>query len=390
MSPPDSGHSAHNFDLVLVGGGLQNGLISLASLHKDPSRRIALVETGERVGGNHTWSLHAADVPDSARPFIDPLIVARWDGYDVQFPNLSRTLSSAYAVISSERFAQVVEARLRAAPGCELLLGRRALAVDANEVRLDDGRVLRADVVIDARGPGEPSASLRAGYQKFLGRELRTRRPHGLQRPLLMDATVAQRGGFRFFYVLPLAPDRVLVEDTSFTRSPALDLPATRAAIDTYASRYGEVVECVREESGVLPMPWASDGAMSRSSPLCAGYAGGFFHPATGYSFPVALRLALHVASHASSEMFGPAFEQLTSSHARQARYARELNRLLFHCFAPDEMWNVFARFYTLRETLLARFYALALTRWDMARIVVGRPPRGFSLTHALTASRMS
>ena len=48
----------------------------------------------------------------------------------------------------------------------------------------------------------------RAGYQKFVGLEIRTPQPHGMVRPLLMDARVAQIDGFRFVYVLPLAPDR--------------------------------------------------------------------------------------------------------------------------------------------------------------------------------------
>jgi lycopene beta-cyclase len=376
--------------MVLVGGGLQNGLISLACLHRDPARRIAVVEAGDSLGGNHTWSLHADDVPTAARPFIDELLVARFDSYDVQFPNLTRTVAAPYAVISSERFAEVVERRLRRAQGCELLLGTVASSVEPNGVTLRDGRVLRADIVIDARGPGCARPGERAGYQKFLGRELRTQGPHGLARPLLMDATVQQHDGFRFFYVLPLAPDRLLVEDTAFSRSPSLDLESTRSAIDRYASRWGQVVECVREETGVLPMPWANGTDIDRASPLRAGYAGGFFHPATGYSLPVALRLAMHVATHTSEDMFGAEFTELAQRHKGQARYARELNRLLFHCFAPEEMWNVFARFYTLPEAVIARFYALSLTRWDQARILLGRPPRGFSLSHALTASRLS
>lgn len=379
-----------SFEMVLVGGGLQNGLISLACLSRDPARSIAVVEAGESVGGNHTWSLHADDVPAAARPFIDELLVARFDSYDVRFPDFTRTVAAPYSVISSERFANVVERRLRSGQGCELLLGTVASSVEPNGVTLRDGRVLRADIVIDARGPGSPRQGQRAGYQKFLGRELRTRGPHGLIRPVLMDAAVQQRDGFRFFYVLPLAPDRLLVEDTAFSRSPSIDLESTRADIDTYAARWGHVVECVREETGVLPMPWANGTAIDRASPLRAGYAGGFFHPATGYSLPVALRLAMHVATHTSDDMFGPEFVKLVQRHERQSRYARELNRLLFHCFAPEEMWNVFARFYTLPEAVLARFYALSLTRWDQARILLGRPPRGFSLSHALTASRLS
>jgi lycopene beta-cyclase len=382
--------AARSFEMVLVGGGLQNGLISLACLARDPARSIAVVEAGEALGGNHTWSLHAEDVPDAARPFIEELIVARFDSYDVLFPSFSRTIGQSYSVISSTQFAKVVEDRLRRAPACELLLNTVVSSVEANGVQIRDGRVLRAGLVIDARGPGSVRPPQQTGYQKFLGRELRMRRPHGLTRPILMDATVPQLDGFRFFYVLPLADDCLLVEDTSFSRSPLLDLESARVFIAAYAARWGEAVECVREESGVLPMPWANGQPIDKSSPLRAGYAGGFFHPATGYSLPVALRLAMHVASHTSDDMFERDFEDLVQRHMRQARYARELNRLLFNCFAPEEMWNVFARFYRLPEPLIARFYALALTRWDQARILLGRPPRGFSLAHALNASRLS
>jgi lycopene beta-cyclase len=375
-----------DFEIVLVGGGLQNGLIALAALHAQPDRRIALVEAEGALGGNHTWSLHGADVPVAARAFIEPLLVARWDGYEVSFPGYARGVGSEYAVISSERFDRVVQAKLRAAPECRLILGRRAQRIGEREVELSDGSRITGELVIDARGP-DPSAQATTGYQKFLGRELRTERPHGLARPILMDANVEQRGGYRFFYVLPLAPDRLLVEDTCFSRSAEQDLPLAREAIDAYARRFGTVAECVREECGVLPMPWSSHAQLRAGSPLRGGYRGGFFHPATGYSLPVALRLALHVASHPIADMFGTDFAGLVRRHHSQARYAGELNRMLFHCFADDQMWNVFARFYRLSDRLIERFYALDLTPWDRARIVLGRPPRGFSLTHALTSS---
>src|SRR5438128_17995 len=91
---------ADPFDLVLVGGGLQNGLIALAALHAHPRCRIALIEASDRLGGNHTWCVHARDVSPSARVWFEPLIVQRWPSYDVRFPALARTLASEYAVIS--------------------------------------------------------------------------------------------------------------------------------------------------------------------------------------------------------------------------------------------------------------------------------------------------
>lgn len=385
------GSTPYSHDVLLVGGGLQNGLIALACLAHQPELRLLLIERGDRVGGNHTWCLHSGDVPDGAGALVEPLIAHRWSGYDVRFPGFARSLDAPYAAITSERFDAVVRERL----GARVLLGRSVREVQAERVVLDDGRVLTAPLVIDARGPGAAAegagyATARAscGFQKFVGLELELTAPHALERPILMDATVPQDDGYRFFYVLPLGPERLLVEDTVFSRSPRLDVHALTASALDYGRRFGEAARIVRSEQGVLPMPWSSDVAAPAGSPLVAGYQGGFFHPATGYSLPVALRLALHVAKHAPYGVFGDALHALVREHRGQARFAEQLNALLFHAFAPEDMWNVFARFYRLPEALIERFYALQLTALDRARIVIGKPPKGFSLAQVFSSLR--
>ncbi len=50
-------------DYALVGGGLQNGLLALALRAARPAARLALVERGATLGGNHTWCFHAGDLP---------------------------------------------------------------------------------------------------------------------------------------------------------------------------------------------------------------------------------------------------------------------------------------------------------------------------------------
>lgn len=67
-----------DFDCILVGGGLHNGLLALALLHKQPLLRIALIEKDNRLGGNHTWSFHAQDVPQAEMPWFAPLIQWQW------------------------------------------------------------------------------------------------------------------------------------------------------------------------------------------------------------------------------------------------------------------------------------------------------------------------
>jgi lycopene beta-cyclase len=238
--------------------------------------------------------------------------------------------------------------------------------------------------VVDARGPESP-LPVDAGYQKFLGQEIQLNAPHGLERPLLMDARGDQAEGFRFFYVLPLTPDRLLVEDTRFSESPALDPPLMREAILGYCEQAGWAVEeSGREETGVLPMPWRGETPLPTRGPLRAGYRGGWFHPATGYSLPVAARLAETVAALAPDEVLNGGLRALQEEQQRQRAYCHLLNRMLFRWYPPRMRRHIFARFYRLPQERISRFYALRLNHADRARLLVGRPPRGLSLRYRL------
>jgi len=373
------------FDYLLIGGGLQNALIALAVLGRNPNARIALVEQGATVGGNHLWCFHAFDLTEAGEALVDPIVVRRWAGYSVRFPSFGRRLEAPYAAVSSERVAQHVREVFERHPQCELLVGRSAVRVEANRVTLKDGRELLGRVVIDARGPEAHSNEHVVGYQKFVGIELELEEPTTLTEPIVMDATVRQEDGFRFVYVLPLGPKRVLVEDTYFSDGPELNLGLMRLRALSYAHELGLSVERIaREESAALPLP-AGAAPPRAGSPFLAGYAGGWFHPTTGYSFPVAARLALHVASTTPESLFDEGFQVLAREHARQLRYAFLLNRLLFQAVSEEARRNVLERFYKLPEPTIARFYALSTTAFDRARILCGRPPRGLSLSRAFT-----
>lgn len=378
-----------NYDLLLCGGGLQNGLIAVACLQRNPQLRIALIERGAALGGNHIWSLQLGALSPPQGALAEEVIARRWPGYEVRFPQLHRRMAAPYASITTDSLNVAVARAFDRSPGSRVLLRRSVQQVGRDHVLLEDGERLNAGLVIDARGPEVLSRNPRVacGYQKFIGLELELAADHGLAEPILMDSTVPQGDGFRFFYVLPLARRRLLVEDTAFSREPELDHARARRAALAYGERFAPVLEVVREEHGVLPMPWSGTPSAQLASPLAAGYQGGWFHPATGYSLPVALRLACHVAEHAPDRVLGPELRALQRTHQRQVRFAQRLNRLLFHGFAPADMWNVFERFYGLPDAVIARFYALALTPLDQARIVLGRPPRGFSLGAALSAA---
>jgi lycopene beta-cyclase len=375
------------FDTIIVGGGLQGGLLALAMAAYQPRRSVALVERAASLGGNHTWCFHAGDVSTTARPWIEPLVVHRWPGYRVHFPGLERAIPRPYAAITSARLHDVVERALSAHSGSRLFLGAKADHIGPRRVCLGNGMELQSRLVLDARGPviGD-GRSRHEGYQKFLGLEVELEQPHTLDEPLLMDATVAQPDGFRFVYTLPLTRQRLLVEDTYFTNTPDLDRALLRQRLQDYVTLWGWKIKRVeREEEGVLPMPWRGKPPLTQEGPLAAGYRGGFFHPGTGYSFPVALRLAELLATLPVEEAFGPALQALVHRQRRQAAFCHLLNYMLFCWFPPSERWHIFQRFYRLPLKTIERFYALRLGPIDMARLVLGKPPHGMSLRYGCT-----
>jgi lycopene beta-cyclase len=367
--------------VILVGGGLANGLIAWR-LQSNPAVELTVLEREATLGGNHTWSFHDTDVSAAQLEWLRPFVAASWPGHDVMFPERQRQLAGGYLSITAERFhatlAGVLGGRVR--PG----VGVRSIAGD--HVVLESGEVLRADVVLDGRGPG-PVPSLEVRYQKFLGQFLELREEHGLTRPLLMDGTIPQRDGYRFVYTLPFGPRTVLIEDTYYSDTPDLDIPGLRAEVAAYAAGRGfAVTRMVREETGVLPIVLAGDPqriwpAADAGLPR-TGIRAGLFHHTTGYSLPEAAGLADELARLAaapgglgSSATIGPMIRRRFLRRWRQQAFYRMLNRLLFVAARPDERYRIMQHFYRLPEPTIARFYAGRSTPGDALRILTGKPP---------------
>jgi len=365
-----------HFDVILVGGGLANGLIADRLAVERRNLSVLIVEAGDRLGGDHTWSYHQSDVTLEQDTWLQTMCSMSWPSQEVRFPAYRRTLSTGYRTIVSSGLHD----RLISHEHLKFSFATRVEEVRTNSVILDGGRELHGSCIIDGRGM-PPVSGLSLGYQKFFGLECEMAEPHGLSVPILMDTTIEQVGGYRFMYCLPYSPSTMLIEDTYYSDRPELDMPDVEQRVRGYAQSRGWKIKFIqREESGVLPvlldgsleLIWPQSGAVARS-----GMRGGLFHHTTGYSLPFAARVASGLSriedlSSASAAIYLRGEAQIAW---QKQSYFRMLNRMLFLAAQDDQRRRIFERFYRLPKQLIERFYAADLNAWDKFRILFGRPP---------------
>ena len=370
--------SGRRTDVAIIGGGLSGGLIALALNRQHPAMEVALIEQGENLGGNHRWSWFDSDLDAASHALLQPFFTTCWHGYDVKFPAYSRQLSSPYKSLSSQDFDSGLRRELAADT---ILTGTAVAALDAHGVAFADGTRLSARIVLDCRG-AVPSAHLTGGWQVFMGRHIRLAHPHGLDRPVIMDAAINQHGAYRFVYVLPLSNTDLFIEDTYYADEPALYRDILSARIDAYCRSHDWKGDIIGVETGVLPVITGGNFAAYQQDQRIdgvgmAGARGGFVHPLTSYTLPFAVETALAIASNA--QLPGAEMAQMLEQRARQhwsaTAFYRLLGTMLFGAALPEERYKVFEHFYRLPENLIERFYAAHSTLPDKARILVGKPP---------------
>ncbi|MFH8755758.1 lycopene cyclase family protein [Streptomyces atroolivaceus] len=304
-------------DAVVVGGGAAG--LCLAHWLSSTGTGVTLVEApdGPLRPAERTWCYWEAGAGE-----FEEAVVASWERLRVRGPD-GAVIESApaplrYRMVRSGPFERLVHSRLAASPAARVLRATAHEVRDAPygaEVRCTTagGRplVLHGRRVFDSRPVRDTPPHRTLLLQHFRGWFVRTAVPRfdpGVAD--LMDFRVPQPGhGLAFGYVLPLAPDRALVEYTEFSRAP-LTTDAYEAALLQYT---GEVLRLGRftvesAEQGAIPMTDARFPRRTGRAAFRIGAAGGATRPATGYTFAAVQRQsrAIATALRESSDVVPP------------------------------------------------------------------------------------
>lgn len=323
---------------------------------------LHLFESEEALATDKTWCLHEADIPSPIADSVKSLLSGSWSRYQVKFPKYNRMLQSNYHGIRSRDLAQLTTSRFA---------GQLNLAQAKDPSTLQD-----YEIVLDCRGWGASVPTESSGYQKFVGLEIVTEHPHGLQEALLMDVqNVEQIDGFRFFYLLPWSANQILVEDTYYSRNSQLNKALVEQRIleywqnSSWAKRSGSF-QILHRESGVLtiplvPFPKQGDALGARS---------GLFQSVTGYTLPETLKsiAALSLLPELNAESVQKALSLRQREFTQHESYYLFMNQMMFEAAIDHDRYRVLEHYYQKPQAMIERFYAGDPTTSDKIRTFLG------------------
>jgi lycopene beta-cyclase len=288
--------SGYDADLIIAGAGCA-GLSALSQVLDGPARerRVIVIDRDFETGDDRTWSFWGP--PDA--PFAH-LADRRWNRLRVRFPGWETTGQLGCGRRSPRRTYMRVRRRdydREILDAASLRPNIHFVAQDIVDIRDEsDGGVivlpegeLRAPVVFQSArlAPDGHDATVRHPLrQHFGGWEVIAERPvFDPHVATLMDFDTDQHDGSAFFYVLPEAPDRALVEHTMFSLHPRRR-EFYDAHIRAHLDRLGAgEITITRREYGSIPMEDRRLDQRWGRHVWNLGTVGGMTKPTTGYTF---------------------------------------------------------------------------------------------------------
>jgi lycopene beta-cyclase len=329
--------------IVIAGGGLAGALAALAMARHRPDVPLLIIEEAETFGGSEGPGLIGRDA------------FARWAGIYLSFPGMNRNLRidwSGFGAVDLHR------ALVETLDPKQYRLGTKVVAVREDALVLDGGEEIKAEGAIDARGPAS-IATLELLYEARLEREYVFAAPHKVDRPVLIDANIAQDGALRFMQCIPLSEDRLVVGDVMISDRVQPDAEAG-ARLDAYVAARGWK-DGVGEGGHVWvrPLPYGGDFAafwrLGGARVAKLGLRGGFVHPVTGRTLGDAVRNAMLLTRQ--RDFSAGALHDLFEAEAKQLWKKRELLRAVTAAFArakPEDRRGLLANLYSLSHGTVA------------------------------------
>ncbi|QNK63222.1 lycopene cyclase [Pedobacter sp. PAMC26386] len=279
-----------HFDYIIAGGGCSGRSLAVRMLPylKATNKQVLLVDKFPKTGNDKTWCFWEKH-PD----IFESTVYRKWKRLSFSSSFIDQELDInpyEYKMIRSMDFYAYTNEQLSGNNQIVTKYGNVEYLYTEKEQAyvVIDGETFSADYAFSSIPKIQKKRPERYQYllQHFEGWMIETESPSfDPECATLMDFNTSQQAGTSFIYLLPLSPNRALVEYTVFSEK---ELPAEcyTAALKQYISKQ---LHCnhylVKEvEKGVIPM---SDHPIQQQENciIYLGAAGGFTKGSTGYTF---------------------------------------------------------------------------------------------------------
>jgi lycopene cyclase-like protein len=286
-------------DIGVLGSGPAALAIAAACARSGASVTVLAPQPAAAWGSNYcAWR-------DELPPMLDRYIEQTWPNALVATQHGEHGLDRSYVKLDGDALRQAFRQDLLA--GQSRFVADLATSIthgpEISTIHTAGGITERVRVVIDASGARSPFVKRPKrrdpAFQIAYGLLLHAPdHPFELDRAVLMDfraATAGQDGPPTFLYALPLAKDRLFLEETSLANRPGVPMGLLRSRLETRLDRLGlsRAPHLDEEQCRItmgLPLPAREQAVVP------FGAAASMVHPATGYSVAHALRKAEPVA----------------------------------------------------------------------------------------------
>ncbi|MFD4367599.1 lycopene cyclase family protein [Rhodococcus sp. NPDC058521] len=235
---------------------------------------------------DRVWAPTYAAWEDELPEWLDRSSVASRVPYPAVRAGRPRTLGRTYCVFDTRTLQSILNISK-----AHIVAGRAVLlATDA--VVLENGTVLHARYVVDARGTETRGAARQTAYGVFLDRASAAPALEG-RTSWFMDwqgdngADSSEQPSF--LYAVPTGPDRVLLEETCLVGSPPLSVRVLRERLLHRLEARGITVP---DGAEIEVVNFVVEPSARHGKSLAFGARGGLIHPGTGYSVAASLALA--------------------------------------------------------------------------------------------------
>ena len=259
------------FDYIIIGGGCAGLSLAyeLETHNKLKDKNLAIIEPRDEYKRDKTWSFWKV-FPHN----YEDCVKKSWDNFTINSPNDTKYVecqATPYQTIDSGLFYNKILSKLR-------LNKNIFFFKNINEINNTNSVIFNSVPQFDNQKKNL--------WQHFCGVEIETDKEFFDDKIFnLMDFACDQRNNVHFFYTLPFAKNKALVETTWISQIDNDNLKDYDQQIDDYLSNHLNIRNCKINYKEVGAIPLFRQKNIKKLNEINIGSVGGMTRLSTGYTF---------------------------------------------------------------------------------------------------------